>query len=77
MNKLQEFLELNGMSEIYQKNRAQSSLPFPEEDIPDDNLLVCSFWWDETPEKYAFWESINNDYLDWLYEKQGRLENVR
>lgn len=71
MNKLQEFLELNGMSEMYQKNRAQSSLPFPEEDISDIDLLVCSFSWNETEEGFDFWHSVNNDYLTWLYEKQG------
>jgi hypothetical protein len=77
MNKLQEFLELNELSEMYQKNRTKSDLPFPEEDISDDDLLICSFYWDETEEGFTFWQSINYDYLDWLYEKQGRLENVR
>lgn len=71
MNKLQEFLELNEMSEIYATNRTKSRMPFPEEDISDIDLLICSFSWRETEEGFDFWQSVNNDYLTWLYAQQG------
>ena len=75
MNKLDEFLKLNELTEIYDKNRSQSTL---QEDIIDDSdLLICSFYWDESEKGFNFWQSVNNDYLTWLYEKQGKLETIR
>lgn len=77
MNKLDEFLKLNELTEMYEKNRSQSHVPFSEEDIADDNLLDCSFYWDESEEGFYFWQSVNDDYLTWLYEEQGKLETLR
>ena len=77
MNKLDEFLKLNELTEMYEKNRLLSHMPFPEEAIPDDSLLVCSFYWDESEEGFNFWQSVNDDYLTWLYEEQGKLETIR
>ena len=74
MNKLDEFLKLNGLTEMYDKNRSQSTLP---DIIDDSDLLICSFYWSESEEGFDFWQSVNNDYLTWLYEEQRKLETLR
>lgn len=74
MNKLDEFLELNELTEMYGKNRLQSTL---QDIIDDSDLLICSFCWDASEERYDFWQSVNNDYLTWLYEEQRKLETIR
>lgn len=77
MNKLDEFLKLNELTEMYGKNRSQSTQPIPEDIIDDSCLLICSFYWDESEEGFDFWDSVNNDYLTWLYEEQRKLETLR
>ena len=78
MNKLDEFLKLNELTEIYDKNRSTLNPNFNEEDVEDnDELLMCSFTWDESEEGFNFWQSVNDDYLTWLYEEQGKLETIR
>ena len=77
MNKLDEFLELNELTDSYKKNRELSSSPFTGEDIDDCSLLVCSFCWEDSHEGHDFWSSVNDDYLNWLYDEQEGLETIR
>ena len=78
MNKLGEFLELNELTEMYDKYRSTLNPDFNEEDVEDNSdLLICCFYWGDTEEGFDFWESVNNDYLTWLYEEQRKLETLR
>ena len=78
MNILDEFLKLNELTEIYDKYRSTLNPDFNEEDVEDNNdLLIWSFYWGDTEESFDFWESVNNDYLTWLYEEQRKLETLR
>lgn len=63
MNKLDEFLNLNELTEIYNKNRSLFPLPFPVDDVEENNLLACSFYWYKSEEGFDFWQSVNNDFL--------------
>ena len=69
MNKLDEFLELNELTEIYTKNWHKDKIQI-QDGVDDEELLLCSFYWEDTDEGYLFWSSVNDDYLIWLYEKQ-------
>ena len=70
MNKLDEFLELNDLTEIYTKNWNKDKFQI-QDGVDDEELLLCSFYWEDTEEGYLFWSSVNDDYLTWLYEQQG------
>ena len=76
MNKLDEYLELNDLTEIYTKNWNKDKIQI-QDGVDDEKLLLCSFYWEDTEEGYLFWSSVNDDYLNWLYEEQGKLETLR
>lgn len=65
------WLQKHGALKAYKRARHQQKIrpPFDTyEEMPISNPIGCAFHWRETLEGFAFWNNLDNEWVDFFWQ---------